>query len=413
MRIIVIFLSLFAVTQPSLAQITWTQIESGTDRYLNTIQFVDNLVGYIGGDRTLLKTTDGGANWLSVQLDSLGISPFQSLNIADMHWFSEDHGIILASGWDGMRETYDGGFSWEVVATGAGFCDIGSLFYFDENLGFAGGAGCFEGHIIDRFDNGSWTTAMDPNDWSGQNLVISIEFKDAMTGFAGTNNGTILRTTDAGLNWDTISNNLQNDALVTDFAFYGGDTIRASITSEWGVMISFDNGLTWGYDSETATFFYPQMEAIHIDGNGTSFIGGSSSNITGVIFDNHGPFWYYNTIGHPIRDITSHSDSITFLVGDTGAIYVNVDPSTLTTTELIESPAFNMAPNPALDELNISGVEGMINKITVFDSSGRLVIQEMGVSSTQRLDVSRLESGVFILVIETEKGVARKEFVKH
>lgn len=412
MKSIVLFTIFFALTIATFGQITWTQIPSGTDKNLNTIQFVDDLVGYIGGDSIILKTIDGGSNWTELQLDSLDISAFASFNVQDMHWFSEQHGIILASNW-GFWETYDGGNSWEGVATGAGFCYLGSLFYFDENLGFAGGSGCFEGHIIDRYENGTWSTAMDPNDWSGQNLVISIEFKDALTGFAGTTNGTILRTEDAGLNWDTISNTLQNDAMITDFAFYGGDTIRASHTTDWGVLISYDNGLSWEYDGETATFFYPQMQAIHIDGNGTTFIGGTSSTITGVIFDSYGPFWNYNTIGHPIHDITSHSDTITFLVGDTGAIYTNVDPGTLTTGNLIKEPEFQISPNPTRNILNISGLTDPVRSTMIIDVNGRIVLQENGPRNVQTLDVSNLESGVFILQVETEKGVARKEFVKY
>lgn len=416
MRIIIIFLSIFSVLSPIQAQITWTQIPSGTDKELKTIQFVDNMVGYIGGDGVLVKTTNGGTSWSEVVVDSLTFGSQSTLDIFDMHWFSEQHGIIMSGPWGGMFETLDAGNTWQsMTPANSGFCQFGSVFYFDQNNGFAGGAGCFEGHIIDRFEDGIWSTTMDPEDWDSQNLVVSIEFKDSLVGFAGTINGEILRTEDGGFNWDTISTMISDQVTITDFAFYGGDTIRATYTSSFGVIISFDNGLTWEDDWETATFFYPQMEAIHIDGNGTTYIGGleTNGNTEGAIFDNSGPFWSYNTVGHRILDITSHSDSVTFLVGDTGAIYVSVDPSTLTTRELNESPTFTMAPNPATDELNISGVEGPIKQLTVFDSSGRLIIQEMGTSSTGRLDVSALDSGVFILEIETEKGVARKEFVKY
>lgn len=415
MKTILSFISFVAFAFASQAQMTWTQIPSGTDKELKTIQFVDNATGFIGGDSILLKTTDGGANWTEVQIDSIPLNSIQTLDIYDMHWFDAQHGIIMSGTWGGMFETFNSGSTWQaVVPANSGFCQFGSVFYFDENNGFAGGAGCFEGHIIDRFENGTWATTMDPPDWNTNNLVVSIEFKDAMTGFAGTTGGTLLRTTDGGFNWDTIPHPVLGQGEITDFSFYGGDTIRATYIGGFGVMISFDNGLTWQDDWETSTFFYPRMEAIHIDGNGITYIGGleTNSSTQGMIFDNSAPFWSYNTIGHRIVDITSHTDSIVFLVGDTGAIYTNVDPSTLNIQDLNQGPTFNLFPNPASNELNITGVEETINSLRVFDLRGRIILQGNGYAINRTIDISDLETGLFILEIETEKGVARNEFVK-
>ena len=42
----------------------WFQVESGTLNDLKVIDFPTNLVGYIGGeDSLLLKTIDGGQTW--------------------------------------------------------------------------------------------------------------------------------------------------------------------------------------------------------------------------------------------------------------------------------------------------------------------------------------------------------------
>ncbi len=95
MKNVIILLSLIAFALTAQAQFTWTQISSGTEQELKTIQFVDNLIGYIGGDSILLKTTDGGANWAEVQIDSIPLIGFQPLDIYDMHWFSAQHGIIM------------------------------------------------------------------------------------------------------------------------------------------------------------------------------------------------------------------------------------------------------------------------------------------------------------------------------
>lgn len=414
MRVIIIFLSIFTVLAPIHAQTTWTQIPSGTDKDLNSIQFVDDQVGFIAGDSVLLKTADGGATWSYLMMDSLPHNINQTLDILDMHWFNENHGFIMAGPWGGFFQTTDGGLDWEYTGTAnSGFCQTSSLFFFDENNGFAGGAGCFEGHIVDRFENGSWYTTTHPHDWNTNSWVTSIEFSDSLNGFAGTSRGTLLRTSDGGLNWDTIPN-LAGDSAITDFIFYPDGTIRASHQNnqEYGVMISTDGGLTWEFDNELASFFYPSMNAAHIDENGTTYIAGETFN-GGLVFDSNASFWNMLTVGHPINDITSHSDSITFLAGDSGAIYVNVDPGTLTTGSLIEAPEFQISPNPTRNILRFSGLDNLVRSTMIFDMNGRIVQHENGMRNSQTLDVSGLESGVFILQVETEKGLARKEFVKY
>lgn len=286
MRIIIVFLSLFPFV--AFGQIIWHEIPTPTGQNLNCIQFVDDQVGYIGGFQTLMKTEDGGANWTEVTIDSISMNTMTDLDIFDMHWFNAQHGIMMAGVWGGMFETFDGGANWTPLApANAGFCQSTALFFFDENNGFAGGAGCFEGHIIDRFENGTWSTTMDPQDWDTNNWVASIEFITSDIGLAGTANGTILRTADGGLNWDTITN-LSSGYAITDFVLYNGIIRTTTHNNQWGVMISDDFGLTWDWDPETATFFYPQMNAAHVDQSGTTYLGGIEGNqgTIGVIFDN-------------------------------------------------------------------------------------------------------------------------------
>jgi hypothetical protein len=396
------------------AQVSWTEISTPTSKDLKTIHFVSSQVGYVGGDSVLLKTVDGGATWSEMPLDSIPNTGQQEIDILDMEWFDEDHGIIMSGPWGGGSETFDGGVNWDyLLLANSGFCQTSALFFFDEDNGFAGGAGCFEGHIIDRFSGGVWSTTNDPNDWDSQNWVSSIEFKDAMNGLAGTVNGTVLRTTDGGQNWDTIPN-LAGDSAVTDFIFYPDGTIRATHQNnvEYGVMISTDGGLTWGFDNDLASFFYPSMNAAHIDENGTTYIAGETFGNDGVIFENSGAFWSMLSVNHPINDITSYGDSITFLVGDSGAIYVNVD---LIALSIQEAPQieFNLVPNPAIDELRIAGVQQQVKSFSVVDMFGRTVLQMNTVTRSEAfINVSELNPGSYFISIQTEVGVGTKRFLK-
>lgn len=409
-------LTLCTLMSNALAQTTWYPISSGTDRELRTIQFVNDQIGYIGGDSTLLKTTDGGQTWTAVEIDTMPFGSWQQLDIYDMHWFSAEHGIIMSGIWNGAAETFDGGVSWSAVPFAHnGFCQTTALFFFDGNTGFAGGAGCFEGHIIDRFSNGTWYETTMPQSWDPQSWVTSIEFRDSQLGLAGTNNGKLLRTTDGGLTWDTVPH-LAADSAITDFIFYNDGSIRATHLSEfsYGVMLSTDDGLTWQFDSETASFFYPDMHAAHINGQGISYLGGreTNSDTNGVIFDDQGPIWFMTMIDEPVNDIASHSDSITFLVGRNGSIYANVDPLILGQAPVAQQVRLQLAPNPVHDQLQVSGLDGTIGWVRIVDVSGRDVLKPENRAIMSSIDVSHLESGTYLLSVITESGIGSQRFVK-
>lgn len=414
MKTIFSFLLAIVASLSVQAQFNWQQIQTPTQQKLRTIQFVSDQVGYVGGDSILLKTVDGGLNWTEVEIDSIPINSWHRLDIFDMHWFNEDHGVIMSGVWSGGYETFDGGANWQVLNfANSGFCQTTSLFFFDENNGFAGGAGCFEGHIIEHFQNGTWNTTNEPQAWDSDGWVASIEFRDEGFGLAGTVNGMLLRTSDGGLNWDTVAN-VAGDSAITDFIFHADGSIRATHHNNvsYGVMISTDGGLTWEADIESATFFYPKMNAAHINQNGNSFIAGLGGfNNEGLIYDDRGGFWNALTLGQPINDIASHSDSITFLVGDSGAIYVNIDPAILGVKDAMELE-FNISPNPTADQLQITGLQEPLIGYSIFDATGRTILQDNRTGQATVLDVSNLKAGSYFISIETDNGIGIKRFMK-
>ena len=396
------------------AQIQWQEVSTPTMKDLNVIQFVSNDIGYVGGDSVLLKTLDGGITWNNLSLDSFPPNINTSLNFLDMHWFDQSHGIVML-GWSGSFETFDGGVIWSPVNASNGFCQKSTIYFQDEEQGFIGGSGCFFGHYIERYDGSEWVgTNINTFGDAGDNWVSSIEFMNSDTGFAGTNAGVLLRTIDSGFSWDTISS-IAGDSAITDFAFYGSDSIRATHrnNNQWGAMLSVDGGETWTWDSEIATFFYPSMNAIHINGNGTTFIGGEASfGDGGLIFDNSGQFWNWGSIGQPINDITSHSDSITLLVADSGMIYVNVVPSTIGVEEL-NSVQFQLAPNPTTDRIQLSGFDESIQSFSILDIAGKLVRQTIGTFGSKfEIEVSDLPQGSYLIQVQSETGIGVKRFVK-
>jgi len=107
--------------------------------FLGKVYFQDSLYGFLGGaTKNLLRTTDGGASWLDVIIDSLSVMNFPVTNFV---FFNNDYGY--AGG--GLREfagmiwrTTDRGLRWTPLVVSPE--PILNMFFFDSLrvLGFGG-----------------------------------------------------------------------------------------------------------------------------------------------------------------------------------------------------------------------------------------------------------------------------------
>lgn len=72
------------------------------------------------------------------------------------------------------------------------------------------------------------------------------------------------------------------------------------------------------------------------------------------------------------------------------------------------SKYFNIYPNPTSDYLNIVSTKYDIQKIHIYDLSGKQMLSE----SKSKIDVSKLPSGVYMLIIKTQEGNKNFKFIK-
>ncbi|HLV51435.1 MAG TPA: T9SS type A sorting domain-containing protein, partial [Flavobacterium sp.] len=88
-------------------------------------------------------------------------------------------------------------------------------------------------------------------------------------------------------------------------------------------------------------------------------------------------------------------------------------PSYLGVDDFISSK-FNVFPNPLTDMLTISNAENrVIEELTVYDTNGKIVKSQKGKTANEtQLNIEDLASGVYMLHIKTEEGVAVKKIVK-
>ena len=184
------------------AGVAWFPQESGTDKYLKSVFFLDEQNGWaVGVERTILHTSDGGQNW-------------------------------------------------EVQSTG-GSTHFESVFFVDESTGYVCGRGSGGGTILKTTNGGSF--------WQGQNTptfnrLRSIHFKDINNGVAVGDKGTVLYTTDAGLNWILADSLTESDLMD---AYFNNDGIGYAVGNDGAIAHTNDFGRNWDVKySDTENILY-------------------------------------------------------------------------------------------------------------------------------------------------------------
>jgi photosystem II stability/assembly factor-like uncharacterized protein len=413
MKTLLLNLALILLATAAGAQTTWYEIPTGTTKKLNTIHFPSSSVGYIGGnDSILLKSTDNGETWNEVPYTGVTFVP-GGANIVNLKFVSETTGYMTVGPYTGVYKTTDGGLTWTPLTPAGNLCYNEGLFFFDEQNGFLGGAGCFQGETIEKMTDGTLaTTTINTPSWDAADLVVDIDFLDADFGLAASYGGRILRTTDGGLNWDTIPSSLGPDYPLTGIAVIDDTLAYASYSnlgSGFGLLRTIDGGLTWAEDFNSATFAYPAFLCVHEATNGNVYSGAQPSWGTGgMIFENTGPdAWAFYDTDHPINDMGSHSSNTVFGVGDSGLVVVNQLPSTLSVAaENNLDQNLLVYPNPVNDLLTIQvpqGLNGEHATLYVYAASGELIYEAV-YTPTNAADLSSFSPGLYLVELRSENA---------
>jgi len=82
---------------------------------------------------------------------------------------------------------------------------------------------------------------------------------------------------------------------------------------------------------------------------------------------------------------------------------------TVTSTQDYNAVEFNMYPNPVVDQLFVNSTE-ILTDIIIMDAQGRVVMTLNG--RTRGIDVSALESGIYLLQVSTGDRISNQSFMK-
>jgi photosystem II stability/assembly factor-like uncharacterized protein len=203
---------------------TWTSMESGTTVDLNSVSFINDRIGYVGGDfirngdsfsSIFLKTVDGGLNWT---LDTIS----DVVRFQDIWFFNENDGIafLQIEGSESIVSTTDdGGDTWN-----------------DQNL-----------NVV-------------RNNWSWERIFVTNNVCYIM---GGEDNHTLYKSVDFGKNWIVI----QTPILLNEVNFVSNDT--GYISGEGEIYKTENNGTNWSkitVPTHVGLFhFFNNLNGVNID----------------------------------------------------------------------------------------------------------------------------------------------------
>ncbi len=228
----------------------WISHTSGVQGRFCKLSFTDANVGTVVGSGDsypiILRTTDGGKNWSNQVRGS-------TYSFEDVYFTNANHGVAVGYDWDNYNywnshsglivRTTDGGKSWIRQVSGTTL-PLWAVCFSDENTGTAVGGDYngtnWEGIILRTTDGGkNWV-----RQYSGTYPLYGVCFTDANNGTAVGASRKILRTTDGGKNWISQSEATTTTEYFIEVSFT--DANIGTVVGEDGTILrTTDGGNHW------------------------------------------------------------------------------------------------------------------------------------------------------------------------
>ncbi|MBI5216965.1 MAG: T9SS type A sorting domain-containing protein [Ignavibacteriae bacterium] len=254
--------------------VTWRilyQIDSASAN-LTSLQFINRCVGWCVGGKSLFQTSDGGQTWFR-HTNNFGI------NLSSVFFIDDIHGWV--SGENTVWRTINGGVTWDSSII-SDYYTISSIYFVNERLGWV----ALQTKVYKTTNGGStWFLSLSSND----DYDYSVFFADSLHGWVGGKRGqwfaAHLLTTDGGTSWidrswdEVIYDRLQSIQFVNSMH---GWAMASNYLYE-----SVDGGWTWDSVASIGS-----LSSLHVtrDGSHLWAVGGqgfiTSSTNGGIEWNN-------------------------------------------------------------------------------------------------------------------------------
>jgi len=397
------------------AQSVWTPQVSGVETTLYGVDFYDELTGIAVGEAgTILRTTDGGATWISC-------SNVTQEYLMSVTFYDALHAVIVGDNSTVLR-TEDGGLTWNSIV----IPNITRNFLSVDILPGGKGILCGDSQVLLWTDDGGLTWRTLREDYSGR--FSAARMLDDETAFAYGHNGFFshyfLRITQPndtlkGFSFNIMYNGASTEGDIFD-AYPFNDTSCVTVGSLSQLVATITCNQPFEDNLWDAVFLkeeYMLTGVDFIDNYGVAVGGGSSTII--VETQDKGLTW--TEVTEEQKAQSSYFDvkligNTGYTVGSGGLIKKKAFPTGISSIE--KANAVNVYPNPASDQVQFefSLPAGQKATIRIFNPQGQM-IKQTAVSAQQHdvvkasFVVSDLPSGCYFYQIQTDQDCFSGKFL--
>lgn len=221
----------------------WILKPTGTTLQLWESFFINSQTGWIvggnesGGAGILLITTNAGENWAQ---QPTGIT---NRWFTELFFINEQTGFIIGEQGTVMKTT-NAGSNWNLSNTGIGNVLLEKIIFTDYQTGWITG---WYGNLFKTTNGGSnWITV---NSGTSNNLYTAY-FTSPQTGYLSGSNGTVMKTTNQGANWFPITTGTAQEI----FSIFFFDDNHGWVAGHLGTLrYTTDSGNSWSGGSSIST----------------------------------------------------------------------------------------------------------------------------------------------------------------
>lgn len=205
---------------------TWRAISSNTTKFLWDVKFINQNLGFCCGDNgALLKSTNAGESWTQVNIGI--IDYFRKIYYHNnILWITGSNGVILKS--------TDNGNTFDIRYTDQS-SEFRDIYFINNNVGWI--LGYYDNAVLKTTDGGNtWNTISN----NGGNSIFGLDSNNV---FIVGNLGVIRKSTDGGYTWTQINSVTQSMNL---WGISFNSNTEGFITGERGINLkTTDGGNTW------------------------------------------------------------------------------------------------------------------------------------------------------------------------
>ncbi len=289
---------LFIYSNPISSNAQWISQPIGTLENIWDIEFINGNTGWACGEgSTILKTTNGGMNWVHQQ------ASISNEILTGIHPVNEN--IIYCVGYfRAVMKTTNGGSNWFTLQNNNPWNSYFGVYFLNKDTGFISGALTY----VYKTTNGGITFDSISN---GSSYKRDFYFKNDMEGLIVGDGAIVNKTTNGGQNWSNILikpifENFRRISCFNDTCFVVGNEFKVYRT------INFGN--TWdsvGYVNGADEIYCSKFTSTKI-----GYAGGSFGRLFKTT-DGGGSWLQQNTNNEPgfFLSIYGYSDSVVWVCG--------------------------------------------------------------------------------------------------